>query len=796
MAGTIKGITIEIAGDTQKLNKSLEDVNKRSKDIQSELKQVERLLKLDPGNTELLAQKQKLLAEAVSNSKEKLDRLKTAQEQVNEQFRKGEINEEQYRAFQREVVKSEQELSGLEKQLKETTNATKTFEQKMQDTGAKLKDVGVTLTKTVTAGIAAVGGVAFAAATDFDKASKIIRAGAGATGEALEGLEDDFKAVFKEVPAGADTVAAAIADLNTRTGATGEQLQTLATRAVELAKLTGGDVSNQIAAVTRVFGDWSIATEDQAKTMDYLWNVSQSTGIGVDALAQKVVQFGAPLRQMGFDFETSAALIGKWEKEGVNAELVLGSLRIALGKMAKEGITDTNASLTEMTKRIKEAGSTGEANTLAMELFGSKAGPDMAAAIREGRFEIDDLLKTLKESPETILRAAEDTRTFGDNMIILKNNAETALAPLGSALLDTFNAALPAIKEIADKIASLAEKFSEISPAGQKLVLVIAGIAAAIGPLLMVLGPLLMALPGLVGILGGAGAAAGVAAAGTGLLGGALAAITGPIGIAVAAIAGIVAAFVALYNNNEDFRDRVDETWTEIKTSIKDAIDQITAWWQEWGSSIMAVINPIWETIKTIVMTVMKVIGETIALILNVVTGDWKGAGENIINIAQVLWDGLTGIFGGIKDTLTAATNLLTEVMLDKWEKFKNGLIAIWGAITGAIKGFINNQLQFVNKLIDALNSIKVEIPEWVPVFGGQKFGIDLPHVPMLATGTNYVPKDMLAYLHKGEAVVPAKYNPANTTTTVIKEIHVHGNNADEIWSKFERKLYRHGVVF
>ena len=80
----IKGITIEIGGNTQPLNKALSDVNKKSKDLQSELRQVDKLLKLDPKNTELLAQKQKLLAEAVQNSKEKLDRLKTTQQQVNE----------------------------------------------------------------------------------------------------------------------------------------------------------------------------------------------------------------------------------------------------------------------------------------------------------------------------------------------------------------------------------------------------------------------------------------------------------------------------------------------------------------------------------------------------------------------------------------------------------------------------------------------------------------------------------------------------------------------------------------
>ena len=96
----IKGITIEIGGNTQPLNKALADVNKKSKDLQSELRQVDKLLKLDPKNTELLAQKQKLLAEAVQNSKEKLDRLKTTQQQVNEQFARGEISRRTVSGFQ------------------------------------------------------------------------------------------------------------------------------------------------------------------------------------------------------------------------------------------------------------------------------------------------------------------------------------------------------------------------------------------------------------------------------------------------------------------------------------------------------------------------------------------------------------------------------------------------------------------------------------------------------------------------------------------------------------------------
>ena len=109
MANKIKGLTIAINGETTGLDKALSGVNKKSRDLQSELREVERLLKLDPGNTELLAQKQKLLADAVASTKEKLETLKVAAQQAQEQLAKGEINEEQFRALEREVVKTDKQ---------------------------------------------------------------------------------------------------------------------------------------------------------------------------------------------------------------------------------------------------------------------------------------------------------------------------------------------------------------------------------------------------------------------------------------------------------------------------------------------------------------------------------------------------------------------------------------------------------------------------------------------------------------------------------------------------------------
>jgi phage-related minor tail protein len=120
--------------------------------------------------------------------------------------------------------------------------------------------------------------------------------------------------------------------------------------------------------------------------------------------------------------------------------------------MAKEGITDTKAALEEVIKRIKEAGSTGEANAIALELFGARVGPDMAAAIREGRFELSELVSTLKTSGETINGAAFETMDFAEQLTVMKNKAAVALEPLGSSLMQAVNSAMPAIESLIGKL--------------------------------------------------------------------------------------------------------------------------------------------------------------------------------------------------------------------------------------------------------------------------------------------------------------------------------------------------------
>lgn len=288
----------------------------------------------------------------------------------------------------------------------------------------------------VAAGGAVVAGKAFiSAGRDWDNATDAIRIGTGATGRALKGLEADFKSVVKGVPSDMASVSTAIADLNTRLGLSGRPLRDLSTQFLNLSRITGTEVSANIASMTRVFGDWDVATEKQASTLDSLFRASQSTGAGIDKLAEQVVQFGAPLRQLGFTFEESIGLLGKFEKEGVNAELVMGSMRIALGKMAQGGEPAVET-FKRIIEEIKGAGSASEANRLAIELFGARAGPDMAAAVREGRFEIGALLETIRGGEDTINKATADTDGFDESWLRFKNNLAAEVGPAAAKFLD------------------------------------------------------------------------------------------------------------------------------------------------------------------------------------------------------------------------------------------------------------------------------------------------------------------------------------------------------------------------
>jgi phage-related minor tail protein len=321
----------------------------------------------------------------------------------------------------------------LEKTFAQVGASSQTVSTKVGASSAKIKQGFAVASTAILAAGAAIGVGLAKIGSDIDSMDDKIRTGTGATGEAFAALQADARAVAKTVPVDLETVGSAIADVAKRTGETGKNLQDLSKAFIQLGKITGEDLPGLIAAGTRVFGDWSIAVADQVTTLDKLFRASQVTGIGVSKLADLVVQFGAPLRQLGFGFDVAVTMLGKWEKEGVNTELVLGGLKKALGQFSKAG-QDPVKALAAFEKSIKDAGSTAAANKIAIETLGVKAGPDFAAAVREGRLELGNLITTVASGPDSIDKAAKATEDFSEHMQELKNNAFLALEPVASAV--------------------------------------------------------------------------------------------------------------------------------------------------------------------------------------------------------------------------------------------------------------------------------------------------------------------------------------------------------------------------
>lgn len=574
---------------------------------------------------------------------------------------------------------------------------------------SNMQKVGTVALAGVVAGVTALAaavGVAGKAVFDlgatFDNAFDTIAVKTGATGAELEGLKEDFKAVFTSVPTDAGTASEAIATLNQRLGLTGEPLQDVSKKLLEMSRLLGTDVTASAELFGRVMADAGIPVDDAGGLLDKLFVASQASGVGIDSLMAKVVQFGAPMRLMGFTLDDSIALFAKWEKEGVNAELVMGSLRIAAGKFASAG-QPLRDSLLETFNAIQTNTDASAALALGMEVFGARAGPDMVAAIREGRFEFEDLAAALESSDGAILNTAANTADFAEKWTLLKNNVMTALEPVGTAifglagtildnLTPAFDGILPVLEGVSNAIATFTglitsgtDPLAALSYLVYQLGLAFglnrteaAGVSGAFTEIVgkiqefiaqaqEVLEPIIAAVSQFVSwqdVL----AALGIA----------IASVIIPIIISlIATIAPIIATFalvtaaVALLrnaweNNWGGIRDKTQAVIDYIKPLVENAIKSIQEWWAENGDKLLAKAKEIWETIQTTIDTVINTVKEIIADVTALIQHAWDRHGDEILASATGFWEAVKFF---IESNIKKIQKIITDVS-DAIKKF------------------------------------------------------------------------------------------------------------------------------
>ena len=583
------------------------------------------------------------------------------------------------------------------------------------DKGFNAQAVGATAGKALAVGIGAgvAGGAAlFKIGDTFDEAFDAIRVGTGATGEVLEGLQEDFKEVFKSVPTDAATAGNAIADLNTRLGISGEPLQDLATQFLELSRLTGTDLQQNIAGLTRVFGDWEIPVEQSAEALDQVFLAAQSSGIGLDQLQTSVVQFGAPLRNLGFGFEESLALLSQFDKAGVNTSTVFGGLRQGIGNLAKEGeaVPET---FRRVVSEIEALGPGTEATAAAIELFGQRAGPDLADAIAGGKFATEEILEAITEGGDTILGAAEDTESFGEKWQKLVNTTLVALEPAATAVFEAVGSAVesltPFIETAAEKFAGLVAFFQENSGLAKALIAGIAGLGAALAGLFVVtkVVGIFTALAGAISkVVGVIKVVIGVVKLFSAVL------LANPIGLIVVAVVALGAALFAAYKRFEGFRNVVDAVGRFLKSVFLGALDAIRNWWDTNGDKIIDGAKAVWEGIKSGAETVGRILGDVFSAVAGFVTGTLVPAFRTIADVVGTVFGVIGDIVGFVWNNIVSPLfqlwvayiqNVLVPIFKVLWEIVKvafNVISAVIGAAWAVIQPILRAAWAFISNVL------------------------------------------------------------------------------------------------
>ena len=657
-SGKIRGITIELTGDTKGLVKSLNTANKSVKEISKSLKDVDKLLEMDPGNIDLIRQKQKLLADQTEALKEK---LKTAEEAMKGFADAGdsEENVKAQEALTREIAETQQQIKEAEKAEREftaqvnkaaeaektgdknATSWTQSFSKglsaisgKLTEIGGKMKDVGKELSTKVTAPIVALGTASIAAFKEVDQGYDIIIQKTGATGEAFEEMKGIFDEIATEIPASMEDIGTAVGEVSTRFNITGEELEDLSALFLKFAKINGTDVENAVDRTQKALAAYGLGAENAAGFLDAMNKVSQETGVSVDSLAEGIVKNGAAFQELGLDINQATVVMGQLEKSGADSETVLGGLRKALKSAAQQGIPFDKA-LEDLQDTIENGTDSMDGLTAAYDLFG-KSGDQIYAAVKNGTVDFRELGKASLDAGGSVEDTFNATLDPMDQFTLALQQLKIVGAEIGATIGGVIQPVLEALRE---KLAEFKAWWDTLSPETQDMIVKIAMFAAAIGPLLMLLGSLATAI----------------------------AAIISPVGLVIAAIAAAIAIGVLLYKNWDKIKKWAVEKWEAIKeavvTPILNAKQALEDKWEEikqaasdkW-ESIKNKAGELWETIKEKIIQPIKdakqAVEEKIEDLKSSVKEKWESIKTTIGDAAQGILDKITQPFKDAKQKI------------------------------------------------------------------------------------------------------------------------------------------------
>lgn len=756
MASRIQGITVEIGGDTTKLQNALKGVNGQIKSTQSQLKDVNKLLKLDPGNTELLAQKHKLLAEAVSETKEKLATLKTAAEQANTALANGEISKEQYDVLQREIVETEQDLKNLETQANQSATAV----QKIAATGEKLKTVGDNISSAgqkllpVTAGVTALGTASVTTAANFESSMSQVQATMGITKDAMSTVNgqsvntmDTLSKLAKKMGAETAFSASECAEALNYLALAGYDTQQMCdTLPTVLNLAAAGDIALADASdmVTDAMSALGMGVDEAETMVDQMAKTASTTNTSVAQLGEGILTIGATAKSIKggtAELNTALGILAnngiKGAEGGTHLRNIILSLQNPTDKAAAQmealglSIYDSEGNMRSMNdilgdlNKSMDGMTSAEKSNIISTIFNKTDLSSVNALLANTGETWDSLQKSITDSGGAAQQMAD---TQLDNLqgqiTILKSALEGLAISFGELLM-------PAIKQIVGWVQKFVDWLNGMNDGTKKVIMTVALLAAALGPVLIVIGKVISAVgtimtvvPKIAGVINTVKGA--FAALNTTML-------ANPITLIIAAIAALVAAFIYLWNNCDGFRQFWIDLWENVKQTAVTVWNAIKEFFAQVWEAIKTIFSTVVEVIKTLVTTYFNLYKTIIQTVFNtvktVITTIWeaiKGVFTTVFNVIKtlvttyfniyktiiqtvltIIQTVITTVWNMIKTVITTVLNTIKTIFSTVW----NAIKTIISAVVGAIKGLITGDFTAVkNSITTIMNTIKSTI--------------------------------------------------------------------------------------
>lgn len=620
---------IEDVGDP----KSILNLNKELDNVAKELDIVNQKLELDPDNVELAEQKMKLLGKQSELAGDKVQELKKKQAALGDE----KIGTEEWRQLQNEIGQAEVEVLKIDRAMdilgESSRSATGDIKEAtsylradvMMDVADKAGQIGQ---KMVDAGKMTVD-----AWSEIDEALDTVTTKTGLTGDALAELQEIAKDIATGMPTSFQNAGDAVGELNTQFGLTGEKLKSASELLIKYAEINETDISSSAISAKQAIEAYGLTAEDLGMVLDNVTKAAQDTGQSVDTIVQKAIDGAPQIKGLGLSFEEGAALIGKFEKSGVDSSAALSSLSEAAVIYAKDGKTLTDG-LNETVSAIQNSTSETEALSIASEIFGSKAAPRMVDAIQRGAFSFDDLAEAAKSSSGTVSTTFDETLDPIDKLTQYSNQAKEGMAELGGKLLETV---IPALEPLMGMLESSVNWFTSLNETDQQTIVILGLVTTAVMMLLGAIAPLVIAIG----------------------------AIGAPVGIVVAAIVGAIAVITLII--------QAIMNWGAITEWLQSTWDSCAAWLSELWTNIVTTATTAWSSFTSTLSNL------------------WSGLVSTGSNLFNNLSSTISGIFNGILSTASNIWNSIKSTISNAIDGAKN---AVSNGVN-AIKNLFNFQIKW-----------------------------------------------------------------------------------------------------